>query len=62
MDSPKFAKFDILTLVYKVVKGHQIKAYVLTPKNISPGKHPVAVKFHGGFFVSSSLKNLISEI
>jgi cephalosporin-C deacetylase-like acetyl esterase len=51
MDSPKYAKFDVSDVSYKVVNGHDIKAYVLTPKNISPGKHPIVVKFHGGFFV-----------
>jgi acetyl esterase/lipase len=54
MDSPLYAKFDISETAYKVVNNQEIKAYVLTPKNISSGKHPVVVKFHGGFFVSFS--------
>jgi cephalosporin-C deacetylase-like acetyl esterase len=54
MDSPLYAKFDISKTAYKVVNNQEIKAYVLTPKNISSGKHPIVVKFHGGFFVSFS--------
>jgi cephalosporin-C deacetylase-like acetyl esterase len=54
MDSPKYSKFDVSAVTYKVVNGQDIKAYVLTPKNIPYGKHPIVAKFHGGFFVSSS--------
>ncbi|OBT67671.1 hypothetical protein VE03_03550 [Pseudogymnoascus sp. 23342-1-I1] len=54
MDSPKYSKFDISVVTYKVVNGQDIKAYVLTPKNISSGNHPIVVKFHGGFFVSGN--------
>lgn len=54
MNFPKYAKFDISEVTYKVVNGQDIKAYVLTPKNISSGKHAIVVKFHGGFFVCSS--------
>jgi cephalosporin-C deacetylase-like acetyl esterase len=52
MDHPKYAAFDVSDVTYKVVNGHDIKAYVLTPKNLSAGKHPILVKFHGGNFVS----------
>lgn len=52
MDSPKYAAFDVSDVTYKVVNGQDIKAYILTPKNLVPGKHPIVVKFHGGFFVS----------
>jgi acetyl esterase/lipase len=52
MDSPKYAKFDVSDVTYKVVNEQEIKAYVLTPKGISPGKYPIVVKFHGGYFVS----------
>ena len=51
MDSEKYAKFDVSDLTYKVVNGQDIKAFVLTPKGIAPGAHPVVVKFHGGNFV-----------
>jgi cephalosporin-C deacetylase-like acetyl esterase len=52
MDSPKYSKFDVSSVAYKVVNGQDIKAYVLTPKGITSGNHPIVVKFHGGFFVS----------
>lgn len=51
MDSPKYSKFDVSAVTYKVVNGQDIKAFVLTPKDIPTGNHPVVVKFHGGFFV-----------
>ncbi|KFY45523.1 hypothetical protein V494_00901 [Pseudogymnoascus sp. VKM F-4513 (FW-928)] len=54
MDSPKYSKFDVSAVTYKVVNEQHIQAYVLTPKNISPGNHPIVVKFHGGFFVSGN--------
>ena len=54
--SPKYAKFDILEISYKVINSHDIKLYILAPKNVSPGKHPVAVRFHGGFMVTSLLQ------
>lgn len=59
MDSLKYSQFDVSAVTYKVVNGQDIKAYVLTPKNITTGKHPIAVKFHGGFFVSSSSYYLV---
>lgn len=52
MDSPKYSKFDISAVTYKVANGQDIKAYVLTPKNIPSGNYPIVVKFHGGFYVS----------
>jgi cephalosporin-C deacetylase-like acetyl esterase len=55
MDSEKFSKFDISELTYKVVNNQDIKAYVLTPKTITPGKHPIIVEFHGGFLVSPAI-------
>ncbi|KFY47981.1 hypothetical protein V495_01705 [Pseudogymnoascus sp. VKM F-4514 (FW-929)] len=59
MDSPKYSKFDVSAVTYKVVNGQDIKAFVLTPKDISTGNHPVVVKFHGGFFVSG--KSLFAD-
>ena len=47
VDASKHANFDISNVNYKIVNGHGIKSYLLTPKNISPGRCPVAVKFHG---------------
>ena len=54
MESPKFNKFDISEVTYKVVNGQDIKAFTIIPKNTSAGKHPVIVKFHGGNFVRFS--------
>lgn len=52
----KFSKFDILETPYKVVNSQGIKAYVLTPKTITLGKHPIIVEFHGGFLVSPIIR------
>ena len=52
MDSPKFEKFDIAAVTYKVFNNQDIKAFIVVPKNASPGTHPVISKFHGGGFVS----------
>jgi cephalosporin-C deacetylase-like acetyl esterase len=51
MNSPKYARFDVSDVTYKVVNDQDIKAFILTPKGIAPGSHPIVVKFHGGFFV-----------
>lgn len=54
MDSAKFSQFNVSVKTYKSVRGHEIQAYILVPKNISPGPHPVIVKIHGGGSVNSS--------
>ncbi|KAB8302383.1 hypothetical protein EYC80_005807 [Monilinia laxa] len=54
MDSPKFSQFDVSVVTYKTVQNHNIQTYILIPKNISPGPHPVIVKIHGGGSVSGS--------
>lgn len=59
MDSPKYNNFNISEVAYKVIKGQKINAYVLIPKSINPGLHPVVVKFHGGGFVSPEPLRLI---
>lgn len=51
MDSPKYAKFDVSEAAYKVVNTTNISAFVMVPKGISDGQHPIIAKFHGGFFV-----------
>ncbi|ESZ97901.1 hypothetical protein SBOR_1713 [Sclerotinia borealis F-4128] len=48
MDSPRFSQFDVSVTTYRTIQNHEIQAYVLIPKNISPGKHPLIVKIHGG--------------
>ncbi|RAL63511.1 hypothetical protein DID88_003931 [Monilinia fructigena] len=54
MDSPKFSQFDISVVTYKTVQNHDIQTYILIPKNISSGPHPVIVKIHGGGLVAGS--------
>jgi cephalosporin-C deacetylase-like acetyl esterase len=49
--SPKYAKFDLFEVTYKVFNDQNIQAFALIPKNIPSRKYPVMVKFHGGFFV-----------
>jgi cephalosporin-C deacetylase-like acetyl esterase len=51
MNSPKFAQFDISEVTYKVFNNQDIKAFIMLPKNTTPGKCPVIAKFHGGGFV-----------
>lgn len=50
--APKFAKFTVTDLPYKRVNGTPILASVLVPKDIKPGKHPLTVRWHGGFLVT----------
>ncbi|KAF5878458.1 putative alpha beta hydrolase fold-3 domain protein [Botrytis fragariae] len=54
MDSAKFSQFNVSVKTYKTVRDHEIQAYILVPKNISPGPHPVIVKIHGGGSVAGS--------
>ncbi|CCD45536.1 putative alpha beta hydrolase fold-3 domain protein [Botrytis cinerea BcDW1] len=54
MDSAKFSQFNVSVKTYKSVRDHEIQAYILVPKNISPGPHPVIVKIHGGGSVAGS--------
>ncbi|KAH8703209.1 Alpha/Beta hydrolase protein [Talaromyces proteolyticus] len=46
-----FDKFEILNMDYKTVKGHGIRADVLTPKSICSGPRPIITYFHGGGLV-----------
>ena len=55
MESPKYARFNVSVVTFKKAYGHNIEAYVLVPKNITSGKHPLLVKIHGGGFVSFPL-------
>ncbi|TAQ90289.1 hypothetical protein B7494_g1365 [Chlorociboria aeruginascens] len=54
MDSPKYQNFSISEATYKTVNDHNIKAFILQPKSLQPGNHPVIVKFHGGFFITGA--------
>ncbi|KAK4499629.1 hypothetical protein PRZ48_010147 [Zasmidium cellare] len=49
---PAFYAFDVFEETYKTVASHDIKAAVLIPKNLKPGRHPVIVNIHGGFFAT----------
>lgn len=53
MHDPKFSKFDISEVTYKVVNNHEIKAFILVPKSLPDGIYPVLARFHGGSHVSS---------
>ncbi|KAF9696683.1 hypothetical protein EKO04_005378 [Ascochyta lentis] len=48
----RFDSFDIYRTSYKKVNDQDIEAGILVPKNLSPGTHPVLVKFHGGGLVT----------
>lgn len=52
MDSPKYAKFNVSTTVYKTVNGQDIDLGVFIPKNVHTGKRPIVIHFHGGFLVT----------
>ncbi|PQE29467.1 Alpha beta hydrolase fold-1 protein [Rutstroemia sp. NJR-2017a WRK4] len=54
MDSPRYERFNVSKVTYKVVHGHEIHAYILVPKNLPKGKHPLIIKFHGGGSVTGS--------
>ncbi|KAF7194560.1 putative carboxylesterase M8 [Pseudocercospora fuligena] len=44
----KYASFNIIDIAYKHVNGTSIPTSVLVPKKLTPGKHPVLVRWHGG--------------
>ncbi|KAF1840250.1 alpha/beta-hydrolase [Cucurbitaria berberidis CBS 394.84] len=48
----RFDSFDIYHTSYKKIGNHEIRAGILVPKTLSPGKHPILVKFHGGGLVT----------
>lgn len=55
-DTTTFPGMILATTPYKQANGHDILVGIITPTNLVPGKHPVIVRFHGGFLVSSSLR------
>ncbi|THV75269.1 alpha/beta-hydrolase [Aureobasidium pullulans] len=57
--SSKYSDFDQKDVVYKIVNDQDISATILVPRNITPGKHPLLVHFHGGFLICGS--NLYEE-
>ncbi|KAF2648428.1 alpha/beta-hydrolase [Lophiostoma macrostomum CBS 122681] len=44
----RFETFDLHRTSYKRIGDHEIEVNILVPKEISPGKHPLIVKWHGG--------------
>jgi dipeptidyl aminopeptidase/acylaminoacyl peptidase len=54
MDDPRYERFNVSVTTYKTVNGHDLRTYVLVPKDAPKGKRPVYVKFHGGFLVRIS--------
>lgn len=50
----KYSEFDQKDVVYKTVNDQDISTTILVPKNITPGKHPLLVHFHGGFLICGS--------
>lgn len=55
LNPEKFSPFHIHSTSYKTVNEHPIGVDVLVPKKLDPGtkKHPLIVRFHGGFFVGN---------
>ncbi|KAL5392668.1 hypothetical protein DPSP01_000371 [Paraphaeosphaeria sporulosa] len=46
--------FNIYRTHYKKIQDHEIELGILIPKDLSPGLHPVFVRFHGGGCVSGT--------
>lgn len=46
----KYRPFNITNVNYKHVGEVPIPASILVPKNLTPGKYPVFVRWHGGGF------------
>jgi hypothetical protein len=49
----RFDTFDLYTTSYKKIGDDEIEVNVLVPKDITPGKRPVMIKWHGGGLVSN---------
>lgn len=47
----EFPGMKVSSTPYKRVNGHDLLVGLLVPENLSPGKHPIIVRFHGGFLV-----------
>jgi len=50
----KLDPFEVYNATYKVIKGHDIDASILIPANLKDGKHPLIVRWHGGFLIGGS--------
>jgi len=49
-----FADFEITTHVYKKANSHELLTDVMIPRGITPGKHPIWIRFHGGYLITGS--------
>jgi acetyl esterase/lipase len=54
LHSPKFSNFTITTTPYKTINNQPVPVHVFIPKNITPGKHPILARFHGGFLITGA--------
>ena len=59
-DPAKFKPFLVYGTRYRTDNGHEIGLDLLVPKGLKPGtqKHPLIVRFHGGFLVSNPISYL----
>lgn len=44
----------LINTSFKTVGHHQIKADVLLPPHLKPGKHPLIIAYHGGFLIAGA--------
>jgi acetyl esterase/lipase len=56
----RFDSFNVYQTPYKKIRDHEIAVTILVPKELTPGTHPVFVRWHGGGLVSNTL--LTSQI
>lgn len=39
---------------FKIVDNHHIKADIVLPPNLKPGKHPLLIAYHGGYLIGGA--------
>jgi cephalosporin-C deacetylase-like acetyl esterase len=54
LDDARYEPFNAYDFIYKFIHDIAIPATVLVPKNLSPGKYPVLVRWHGGFLITGA--------
>ncbi|CAM1503499.1 Fc.00g010900.m01.CDS01 [Cosmosporella sp. VM-42] len=52
-DESIFEPYTIIEETYKTISAHDIKAAILIPKTLEPGRHPVIFQLHGGFLMTA---------
>lgn len=50
----RFGAFTVHNIAYKTVNSTPIETTILIPKSTKPGKHPLLVRWHGGFLIAGS--------